>query len=386
MIRALWLLSSLYLLRLRFVSVIVVTIAVTTSVTTITTVDAAFSTVTKLLSSSSSSSYSTIATTITSKPVLLSDIKTPCLLFDNDIIMKLFHMQQQQKHQPKQEQEQRKENNKSNIIIPCLKFHNDWILIPQDLDRQEQQQKSIENIPALPSKDDDDNDDNDDDTMQQQTNTNLLDLRNDEVTINENRLCKFLYIHCQIIQRYDKPFQLQTNIPSIPFVSNNNDNDMLELVLGLNNHHVISYYWARSAGSGSSMIAPGIRYNDINQCLYFANDDDDQNCNNSQTNDGKRSEWVQFLQINDTIQCMPCNYNIQKQLFDYFIQQQGDHMNKNAMSSNNNIISDQSKETAIVNQEQKPSSLRLFGISRQNRPMGSESKIMNEWILQSDTT
>lgn len=31
-----------------------------------------------------------------------------------------------------------------------------------------------------------------------------------------------------------------------------------QLVLGRNNHHVISYYWARSAGAGAAMEAPGI--------------------------------------------------------------------------------------------------------------------------------
>ena len=30
-----------------------------------------------------------------------------------------------------------------------------------------------------------------------------------------------------------------------------------QLVMGINNHHVGSYYWARSVGMGASMEAPG---------------------------------------------------------------------------------------------------------------------------------
>lgn len=71
------------------------------------------------------------------------------------------------------------------------------------------------------------------------------------------------------------------------------------LVLGLNNHHVISYYWARSAGVGSSMEAPGVELV-ANQLQWLS--DDLKECN---SNDGKRSEWVAFLRPNDTVQLLP---------------------------------------------------------------------------------
>jgi hypothetical protein len=71
------------------------------------------------------------------------------------------------------------------------------------------------------------------------------------------------------------------------------------LVLGLNNHHVISYYWARSAGTGSSMEAPGIEF--VSNNLRWLSDDWKE-CN---SNDGKRSEWVAFLRPKDTVQLLP---------------------------------------------------------------------------------
>lgn len=71
------------------------------------------------------------------------------------------------------------------------------------------------------------------------------------------------------------------------------------LVLGLNNHHVISYYWARSVGAGSSMEAPGVQLV-ANQLQWSS--EDLKECN---SNDGKRSEWVAFLRPKDTVQLLP---------------------------------------------------------------------------------
>lgn len=71
------------------------------------------------------------------------------------------------------------------------------------------------------------------------------------------------------------------------------------LVLGLNHHHVVGYYWARAAGAGAVMEAPGIRLEQA--CLVW--DGDDYRSANS--NDGKRSEWVAFLRPCDQVQLWP---------------------------------------------------------------------------------
>lgn len=79
------------------------------------------------------------------------------------------------------------------------------------------------------------------------------------------------------------------------------------LVLGINNHHVGSYYWARSVGMGASMEAPGITFNylkrgDNRGVLRWEKEGGPTECN---SNDGKRSEWVSFLKLGDQVQLVP---------------------------------------------------------------------------------
>ena len=102
------------------------------------------------------------------------------------------------------------------------------------------------------------------------------------------------------------------------------------LVLGLNNHHVISYYWARSAGAGSSMEAPGVQLV-ANQLQWLS--DDLKECN---SNDGKRSEWVAFLRLNDTVQLLP-------------------------------------------DEDWRSWQLPIWGVSSRGRPLGSEPAVICKW-------
>lgn len=132
------------------------------------------------------------------------------------------------------------------------------------------------------------------------------------------------------------------------------------LVLGLNNHHVGSYYWARSAGAGSSMEAPGVRYGgsdntnnkDANSkgILRWLDEGGPTACN---SNDGKRSEWVNFLRRWDTVQLLP---NDGQDTLLAFYKWYG-------QSSSND----------------EGSSTRIFGISNEGRPMGSEPAVVCEW-------
>lgn len=102
------------------------------------------------------------------------------------------------------------------------------------------------------------------------------------------------------------------------------------LVLGLNNHHVISYYWARSAGAGSSAEAPGVQLV-ANQLQWSSNDFKD--CN---SNDGKRSEWVAFLRPKDSVQLVP-------------------------------------------DEDWQSWQLPVWGVSSRGRPLGSEPAVVCEW-------
>ncbi len=127
------------------------------------------------------------------------------------------------------------------------------------------------------------------------------------------------------------------------------------LVLGLNNHHVGSYYWARSAGMGSSMEAPGISFepsnNNVNDeergILRWDAEGGPFVCN---SNDGKRSEWVNFLRIGDNVQLLP---HFEEEAIMAFVDKFG-------------MDDDDSS--------------RIYGVSSQGRPLGSEPMVICKWV------
>ena len=102
------------------------------------------------------------------------------------------------------------------------------------------------------------------------------------------------------------------------------------LGLGLANHHVGGYYWARSMGIGASLPAHGITFG-VNPRLGDSTRMEDREdaelqggylywktrgpgadakaptSESSNSNDGKRSEWADFLKVGDTVQLVPKN-------------------------------------------------------------------------------
>ena len=131
------------------------------------------------------------------------------------------------------------------------------------------------------------------------------------------------------------------------------------LVLGLNNHHVGSYYWARSAGAGSSMEAPGVGYGSSKSnskgVLRWLDEGGPTACN---SNDGKRSEWVNFLRRHDTVQLLPNDG--QDTLLEFYKRQSLSRIDEDRKGEEN-------------------TSTRIFGISNEGRPMGSEPAVVCEW-------
>lgn len=133
---------------------------------------------------------------------------------------------------------------------------------------------------------------------------------------------------------------------------NEDESPTAKLVLGLNNHHVGSYYWARSAGAGSSMEAPGVSFgfckdssnSNRKGILRWLDEGGPIGCN---SNDGKRSEWVNFLRKGDTVQLVPTNG--QKAMIQ--VSEKFDETNDN----------------------------RIFGISLEGRPIGSEPEVLCQW-------
>jgi len=131
-----------------------------------------------------------------------------------------------------------------------------------------------------------------------------------------------------------------------------------ELVLGLNNHHVGSYYWARSAGAGAAMEAPGIRLEcrrrtttapmSSSSCRLRWDSDDNtfEQCN---SNDGKRSEWTNFLRPDDQVQLVPRR------------------------------PTDALRRFVCRYEEGDEDESRVYGISSEGRPLGSEPAVVCQW-------
>lgn len=182
------------------------------------------------------------------------------------------------------------------------------------------------------------------------------------------------YIHSTVIHptceeaETDPVFLCQIDIASSerPLLINNDKRCRLpdaHLVLGLNNHHVGSYYWARSAGAGSCMEAPGVQLcfektsgegSTSSSCissswLQWQSMEGFTDCN---SNDGKRSEWVAFLRPGDTIQLIPS---------------QDDEKGASSTLEWIRVAAGQS-------------SWPIYGVSSRGRPLGSEPEVVCEWI------
>lgn len=148
-----------------------------------------------------------------------------------------------------------------------------------------------------------------------------------------------------------------------------------QLVMGINNHHVGSYYWARSAGMGASMETPGILFRSYSECAKDTPDNrvqsstidtgngtptgvlcwDGESPFDCNSNDGKRSEWVNFLRCGDLVQLLP------------------DCLESGLVSF--------VKRFQDEDYEQQRSGVctRIYGFSSKGRPLGSEPKVVCQW-------
>ena len=171
----------------------------------------------------------------------------------------------------------------------------------------------------------------------------------------------FLYMHTRVTRSREQAVHGQDD-PVGTFLAETDYTGMLStnngatLVLGLNNHHVGSYYWARSAGAGAAMEAPGIVFDVATGVLRWQSESGPVDCN---SNDGKRSEWVNFLRPGDNVQLVPLD----------------------AQDAVTNMILQQQEQIDTSGKEQ--SSVRLFGVSAANRPLGSEPAVVCCWTPES---
>jgi hypothetical protein len=178
---------------------------------------------------------------------------------------------------------------------------------------------------------------------------------------------------------------LPTNIMTESSSSTLSSSLPAQLVLGLNNHHVGSYYWARSAGTGAAMEAPCIQLlvdtvgSDKSDstcscccCLHWASTQGPMACN---SNDGKRSEWVYFLRPLDQVQLIPLQ--AEQSILQWIT----------AKKLNDDDPTLQAKSARAADADESSSTSfsslgRIFGVSNYKRPLGSEPAILCEYKLQ----
>ena len=102
---------------------------------------------------------------------------------------------------------------------------------------------------------------------------------------------------------------------------------------------------ARSAGNGSSMEAPGVKFTDRGNDIGLLEWVHLDGAHKSNTNDGKRSEWVNFLRTGDQVQLIPTS--VEDSLVE-FIRYSDDREEK----------------------------CRVFGITTVDRPLGSDPVVL----------
>jgi hypothetical protein len=183
--------------------------------------------------------------------------------------------------------------------IPPFRIR-DWILHPKSCNNSDRQQEHH-----------DDDDDDDEVTTRSTatttgTNTRLPESLDELTTARHGADTKgldvcFGYIHATVLEPRHREGRYLAKLDLVPTGTSTTTTVVdAHLVLGLNNHHVGSYYWARSAGGGAAMEAPGIALRGGNRLEWESSSFKD--CN---SNDGKRSEWVNFLNVGDQVQLRP---------------------------------------------------------------------------------
>ena len=159
------------------------------------------------------------------------------------------------------------------------------------------------------------------------------------------------HVDSRFIAELDLPPSLCRD-PSVNTNATTKSESYARLVQGLTNDRVGSYYWARSTGLGSSMMAIGVQYGDIQGKGVLRWEDDSGKgepfsfkCN---SNDGQRSEWVECLRLGDTVQLVPFY---------------GEEAMMNFLST---------------------FSHRVYGVQIKGRPLGSEPLVVCEWKISND--
>ncbi len=291
----------------------------------------------------------------TPRLLLLSDVATPSIVFDISSLQKRLSSATT------------KHNNNDDCIpsIHLDKYNITLVPIPVNDNKKNNNNENRDSFSTVECTN------NDEPICWSQLYPTENENENESLLFKKLSLDEFMYFHSSVIQAKDDTSGTTTNFLAQLDLTLSKDLTMtketsplllqLQLVLGLNNHHVGSYYWARSAGRGACMEAPGIQFIPSNGILCWQQDAGPTQCN---SNDGKRSEWVNFLNIGDTVQLIIINppHNNKQQ-------QHGDFRQDLLLQ----LLQPKSKTT-------KP--MKLFGITSKGRPMGSEPAVICQWICK----
>lgn len=242
-------------------------------------------------------------TTSPTDALLMSDLPTPSLVFDMQALQRYVDSSTGQK---------------SSLIPPLALTNDTCVLYPFEAPKQI---------------------------------SNEVDLKASPVRIGDAQTDEpFCFLHSSVLRSREQALEGQddpvaTFLAEVDCTKAECGDSGAELVLGLNNHHVGSYYWARSAGSGAAMEAPGVLFDRERGVLRWEKEGGPPECN---SNDGKRSEWVNFLRTGDTVQLLPF---------------------------------DVEEAVKCVSASSDGKRWRIFGVSSKNRPLGSEPQVVCEWRL-----
>ncbi|KAL1510390.1 hypothetical protein AB1Y20_006699 [Prymnesium parvum] len=121
-----------------------------------------------------------------------------------------------------------------------------------------------------------------------------------------------LYLHARVVRRAPRRtrYHREATYPlcTVDLPSAGHVDGGAYLCCGLNNHYDASYYWARSAGGGSRLSAPGVALwpgcDGLVEIVRVGAADIPAG---QQTNDGKRSEWCEFLNVGDEVDIVPAD-------------------------------------------------------------------------------
>lgn len=286
---------------------------------------------------------------------LLSDLPTPCFVLDMKILRQNLSSSPQFK----------KESYLNNNRMPTLSLEKYGLtLVPTPFNGSSKESDSNSDSNSVMASDDFDD---------EPLSWGLLP-GNSMTSGTDVGIGAFAYVHASVVRskeddnsksgpEYDNEEQhsspstflaqtdLTTNfLPDEEGIGQEQKRDALQLVLELNNHHTGSYYWARAAGKGSSMEAPGVKFVAADGTLRWQEEGGFVNCN---SNDGKRSEWVNFLRKGDTVQMVPFDSSIGEDILMEFAKEENTNDYYNCA--------------------------RVFGISLEGRPMGSEPAVICQW-------